>query len=161
MLKKLLGFALGFNKEIAHLRKELSLLSFDKAWGMHTRSALSRLNGFSNDHMVTTALLYFDGLGERKKEIGEVEVDNRIRTVFKQPLRQSDTVVRWDDDEVAMVFASDNGGAEIPLKRLAESAEEQGIAFSYTMKKCNPSKTLLPEVFRELSKIVKKKVEKQ
>ena len=118
MLRKLLGYALGFNKEIAHLKKELSLLSFDKTWGMHTKSALSHLNGFStNDHMVTVALLYFNELEQQRQEIGEVEVDNRVRAIFKQPLRQADTIVRWDDDEVAMVFATDNGGAAKPLKK--------------------------------------------
>ena len=156
-IKTIVGWMFGFNKEISQMKKELGHLGVDKAWGLHTKSVLSLVNGSNGDAEKTVALLSFESLAERKKEFGSVEIDNRVKTIFRQPLRTSDIAVRLNENEVVMVLSSNNGGAEIPLKRLASIAEEQGITFSYVMKEWQSGRNSLAEVVRELSKIINKK----
>ena len=156
-IKTIVGWMFGFNKEISQMKKEFGQLGVDKAWGLHTKSVLSLVNGSNGDAEKTVALLSFESLAERKKEFGSVEIDNRVKTIFRQPLRASDIAAKWSDNEVVMVMASNNGGAEIPLKRLASMAEEQSITFSYVMKEWQPGRNSLAEVVRELSKIINKK----
>ena len=156
-IKTIVGWMFGFNKEISQMKKELGQLGVDKAWGLHTKSVLSLVNGSNGDAEKTVALLSFEGLAERKKEFGSVEIDNRVKTIFRQPLRTSDIAARWNENEVIMVLSSNNGGAEIPLKRLASIAEEQGITFSYVMKEWQPGRNSLAEVAKELNKIINKK----
>lgn len=158
-IKAIVGWLFGFNREIDQLKKELGNLGWDSAWGVHTKSVLSLSNGYNGNGHKTVALLSFEGLNERKKELGNVEIDNRIKVIFRQPLRASDTVAKWSDNEVALVLASNNGGAEIPLKRLAAEAEDKGITFSYVMKEFQHGRGSLPETIRELSKIINKKEE--
>lgn len=158
MLKALFGWLFGFNKEIEGMKKELDNLGWDSCWGIHTKSVLSLLNGNGDGHK-TVALLSFEGLNERKKELGNVEIDNRIKAIFRQPMRASDTLARLNDNQVAVVLSTNNGGGEIPIKRLANQAEEQGLTFSYVMKEWQPGRNSLAEVARELSKIMSKKRE--
>ena len=159
MLRALFGWLLGFNKEIEKLKKELTQLGWDSAWGIHTKSVLPVVNGSNGDGYKTVALLSFNSLDERKRELGNVEIDNRIKAIFRQPLRASDIVAKWSDNEVVIVLASSNGGAEIPLKRLAADAENKGLTFAYVMKECQCGRGSLPETVRELSKILNKKGE--
>ena len=156
-IKTIVGWMFGFNKEISQMKKELGQLGVDKAWGLHTKSVLSLVNGSNGDAEKTVALLSFEGLAERRKEFGNVEIDNRIKTIFRQPLRASDIAAKWSDNEVVAVLSSNNGGAEIPLKRLAAMAEEQGITFSYVMKEWQSGRNSLTEIVRELGKIINKK----
>ena len=69
-IKTIVGWMFGFNKEISQMKKELGHLGVDKAWGLHTKSVLSLVNGSNGDAEKTVALLSFESLAERKKEFG-------------------------------------------------------------------------------------------
>lgn len=152
MLRQTIAKLLGFDAEIASLRRRIEELSWDKTFGMWTREAFLQFCAIMPRGERLVAFLDFDDIHRMNQIYGYGEVDRRVRATFGIPFRRSDIVARWySGDEIVILFDAPRPGAEYKLGELAEAAWQNGLTFQYDLGVWHVGQQTIQEVIDGLS----------
>ena len=131
-IRKIIGRALGFQAQIDSLTEKLQELSWDKVFGMWTRTAFLQFCRIMPRGHRTVVFIDLDRIHSLNHELGYTEVDRRVKATFSIPLRSSDIVARWySGDEIVILFDNDHESALAKVQALTASAAHQGLTFSF------------------------------
>ncbi len=131
-LRALLGELLGFQGEIRELRRRIDELSWDRVFGMWTRTAFLQFCRVMPRGPRTIAFIDLDCIHSLNRSHGYAEVDRRVRETFSIPFRKSDVVARWySGDEIVILFDGGREGADRKIAELKRSAIAHGLGFAW------------------------------
>jgi diguanylate cyclase (GGDEF)-like protein len=132
LVRKLIGRFYGFQAQIDTLTEKLQELSWDKVFGMWTRTAFLQFCRIMPRGQRTVVFVDLDRIHSLNRTLGYSEVDKRVKCAFSIPLRSSDIVARWySGDEIVILFDNDRDSALAKVHELELSAAAQGLTFTH------------------------------
>lgn len=127
-----MGRMFGFQAQIDTLTEKLQELSWDKVFGMWTRTAFLQFCRVMPRGHRTVVFIDLDRIHSLNHELGYTEVDRRVKSAFSIPMRSSDIVARWySGDEIVILFDNDHDSALAKVQALGASAAGQGLTFTF------------------------------
>jgi GGDEF domain-containing protein len=123
---------LGFQAQIDSLTLKLQEMSWDKVFGMWTRTAFLQFCSVMPRGERTVVFIDLDRIHTLNNSHGYAEVDRRVRNAFSIPRRSSDVVARWySGDEIVILFDNDLDSAMAKIAELEVSSAGQGLSFTF------------------------------
>ena len=151
MIKHWLGRFLKIQAEIDALQIKLNELSWDDTFGMLTRNGFLHLCREISPQVRKVVFIDLDGIGDLNLELGYVEVDRRIKSIFNGFSISNEIVARWySGDEIVLVF-DDLTASDHRIQQLYKEAEEAGISFVYASGIWHKQHTPINEIVDRLS----------